>query len=336
MNLQNHNQLIYAKTSRSKAMLRFALTWLLTIAIFVMLFSRINFTDVIVLIQQTDIMFLGAGILFSLLAHVVFSSARYQAVVRAMGCRISFSEAVLIRMGCNPIKGILPFKMGELAIIAYMKKRHNLSYPQGLFSLLFGYVFSLIVLILFYSCGGIFYFHDPSQRIIYVVVFLLILFFITPLSLRQIPRLITRAVTKYKKYPEEWTSFIAKYDAGTIKNIILHSVGIEGSKLLIIYVLLKSLSIEISLEALLLLGSATILAVYLPITYWGLGIRESVILFLFSGYAVPEKLLAGSLLITFVDGILPVLLGLFFVKPFLNNLWKDENAAAKVVSDGVR
>lgn len=332
MNLQNHNQLIYAKTSRSKAVLRFALTWLLTIAIFVILFSRINFTDVIVLIQQTDIRFLGAGVLFSLLAHVVFSSARYQVVVRAMGYRIAFYEAVIIRMGCNPIKGILPFKMGELAIIAYMKKRHNLSYPQGFFSLLFGYVFSFIVLIIFYSCGGIFYFHDPSQRIIYAVVFLLILFFIIPLSLRQIPRLITRAVTKYKKYPEEWTSFIEQYDPKALHNIILHSVGIEGSKLLIIFVLLKSLSIEIPLEALLLLGSATILAVYLPITYWGLGIRESAILLLFSGYAVPEKLLAGSLLITFVDGILPVLLGLFFVKPFLNNLWEDKKGGNGVLS----
>ena len=57
----------------------------------------------------------------------------------------------MIRMGCNPIKGILPFKVGEFAIMAYMKKKHNLSYPKGFFSLLFGYVFSFIVLILFYS-----------------------------------------------------------------------------------------------------------------------------------------------------------------------------------------
>jgi len=38
----------------------------------------------------------------------------------------------------------------------------------------------------------------------------------------------------------------------------------------------------------------------------------------FSGHAVPEKLLAGGLMITFIDGILPVLLGLIFLKPFLD------------------
>jgi uncharacterized membrane protein YbhN (UPF0104 family) len=235
-------------------------------------------------------------------------------------------------MGCNPIKGILPFKVGELVIIAYMKKKHNLSYPRGLFSLLPGYVFSFIVLIIIYSCGGIFYFHNPSQRIIYTAVFCLILFLITPLSLRQIPRLINWCAKKYWNHPEELTSLIEKYDPKAIHNIILHSVGIEGSKLLIIFVLLKSLGIEIPIDALLLLGSATIIAAYLPITYWGLGIRESAILFLFSGFATPEKLLAGSLLITFVDGVLPVLLGLFFIKPFLNSLWKDGKAGTGVVS----
>jgi glycosyltransferase 2 family protein len=334
MNTQNHNQLIYAKTSRYKAVLRFVLTWLLTIAIFVILFSRIKLTDVFAVIEQTDIKLLCAGILFSVFAHVIFSSARYQKVVESLGCRLSFFEAVIIRMGCNPIKGILPFKVGELAIVAYMKKKHHLSYPQGLFSLLPGYVFSFIVLILFYCCGGVFYFHNPSKRIIYAVVFLLILFLITPLSLRQIPRLINWCVKKYRKLPQELTSLIEKYDPQAIRNIILHSVGVEGSKLLIIFVILKSLRIEIPVDALLLLGSATILAAYLPITYWGMGVRESAILFLFSAYATPEKLLAGSLLITFVDGMLPVLLGLFFIKPFLNSLWEDEKAGRGVVSNG--
>jgi glycosyltransferase 2 family protein len=334
MNPKNHNQLSYSKISNYKVTLRFVLTWLVTIAIFVILFSRIKLVEVIVLLKQTDIRLLCTGILFSLFAHVFFSSARYQEVVKAIGFRISFFEAVIIRMGCNPIKGILPFKMGELAIVAYMKKMHNLSYPQGFGSIMFGYIFSFIILILFYSFGGIFYFQNQPQRIFFAVVFLLILLLITPLSLRQIPRLLAGCLKKYQKLPEELTSLIEKYDPKTIRILLLHSFGIEGSKLLIILILLKSLSIEISIDALLLLGSTTIIAAYLPITYWGLGIRESAILFLFSGYASPDKLLAGSLLITFVDGLLPVLLGLFFIKPFLNRLLGSEKVCINIVSNG--
>jgi glycosyltransferase 2 family protein len=324
MNLQNHKQLNYAKISNYKVILRFVLTWLTTIAIFVIIFSRIKFVDVIALIKQTDIKLLCTGILFSVFAHALLSSMRYQKIVKVMGCRLSFFEAVIIRMGCNPIKGILPFRMGELAIAAYMKKKHNLPYTKGFVSISVGYIFSFIALIIFYSFGCIFYLHSQSQRIIFVLLFSLVLLLVTPLSFRHIPRLLAWCLKKFQKLPDESKSLIEEYDPKTIKVITLHSFGIEGFKLLIILILLKSLNINIPIDALLLFGSATIIAAYLPITYWGLGIRESAILLLFSGYATPDKLLAGSLLITFVDSVFPVLLGLFFVKPFLNNLWGSE------------
>jgi len=334
MNLQNNNRLNYAKISNYKVILRFVLTWFITISILLIIFSRIRLADVFVLIKQTDIKFLCTGILFSVFAHLLLSSARYQKVVEVMGCRLSFFEAVIIRMGSNPIKGILPFKMGELAIAAYMKKMHNLSYPEGFVSISFGYFFSFIALIVFYSLGGIFYLHSRIQRLIFTVVFLLILLLI-PLSIRHIPRLPAWFLKKIRKLPEESTPLFEKYDSGTINIIMLHSLGIEGLKLLIIQIILKSFSIDIPVNALLFLGSATIIAAYLPITYWGLGIRETAILFLFSDYAPPDKLLAASLLITFVDSVLPVLLGLFFVKPFLDSLWGSKKTGADIVSKDV-
>jgi glycosyltransferase 2 family protein len=324
MNPQNNNQPNYAKISNYKVILRFILTWLTTIAIFVIIFSRIKFVDVFALIKQTDITLLCAGMLFSVFAHLLLSSIRYQKVVEAMGCRLSFFEAVIIRMGCNPIKGILPFRMGELAIAAYMKKKYNLSYTKGFVSISFGYIFSFIVLIIFYSFGCILYLQSLSHRIIFSLPFLLILSLVTPLGFRYIQRLLAWFYKKFRKLPEASESLIEQYDSKTIKVILLHSFGIEGFKLLIIFILLKSFNINIPVNALLLFGSATIIAAYIPITYWGLGIRESAILFLFAGYATPDKLLAGSLLITFVDSIFPVLLGLFFVKPFLNSLWGSE------------
>lgn len=335
MKTQGHKQLISTNISRHKVWLRFVLTWSVTIAILVIIFSRIRFFDVFAVLKQTDIHLLFMGVLFSILAHIIFSSARYQKIVEYLGYRISFFESVIIRMGCNPIKGVLPFKVGELAILAYMKKKHDLSYPLGLFSLFIGYFFSFVALVLFCSCGGIFYFHNLFQKIIFTLVLVIILFLISTSNLKKIFRLINLFFKKNRKMSEALALLGEKYDVKTMRNIFPYSMGIEGSKLLIIFVLLKSLHIEISFDALLLFGSATIIASYLPITYWGMGIRESAILFLLYGYATPEKLLAGSLLITFVDGVLPALLGLFFVKPFLNDLWKDENAATKVVSDGV-
>lgn len=331
MNAQNNKHLGDEHPSRYQAVFRFLFTWFLIIVVFVIIFSRIQFTDVINIIKQTDIRFLCVAIIFSFFAHVIFSSARYQKVVESLGCRISFFESMIIRMGCNPIKGVLPFKTGELTIIAYMKNKHNLSYPEGLFSVFFGYIFSLIVLMIIYSCGGFFYFQHPFQEVIFAVLFLLVMLFIIPSNVRKIPFFIDWYVSKFRKQQAVPDFLNEKIDFRIIHNIIFCSLGIEGSKLLIIFAVLKSFHITIPVEALLLLGSITIIAVYLPITYWGLGVREPAILFLFSGYAASEHLLAGSLLITFIDGMLPVLLGLLFMKPFLKGLLGKEKAGGEGV-----
>ncbi len=334
MTPQNYHKFNLETISNYRTIIRFVLTWAATIAILWIVFSKTNPAQVLVLLKQTNIGYLGLGILFSLLAHVFFSLARYQNMIKLVGCRLSFGEAVMLRMGCNAVKGVLPFKTGELAIVAYMKKMHNLSYPAGLFSVLFGNVFSLMVLILFFSAGGIFYFSNRPSSIIFAVAFMLIFLLLIFAGFRRIPSFVSTYVHKYSRLPQASISIMENYDLGTIKYIIFHSLGIEGCKLLVIFAVLKSLQIEISVAALLLWGSATILTAYLPLTYWGLGVREATVLFLFAGYATPDKLLAGGLLITFVDSILPVLLGLFFIKPFLDNLLGSEKAETGIISRG--
>lgn len=330
MNLQSNHLPNIAKKSNVKIILRFILTWVLTASILVIIFSRIRFSDVLSLITQTDMTLLCLGILFSVVAHLLLSSARYRKAALVMGCRLSFFEAVIIRMGSNPIKGLLPFKMGELAIAAYMKKKHDMSYSKGLLSISFGYFFSFVALIVFYSMGGVFYSHDLPQRIVFAVIFLLMIFVILPLSIRKIPRLLIWGLKKSGKLPEESGDLTGGNDSGAISMIMFHSFGIEGFKLLIIFIILKSLHVNIPVETLLFFGSATIIAAYLPVTYWGLGVRETAVLILFSQYASADKLLAGSLLITFVDSILPVLLGLFFIKPFFDGLWEKKTDAGMI------
>jgi len=75
---------------------------------------------------------------------------------------------------------------------------------------------------------------------------------------------------------------------------MIHSLAVEGCKLLIILFSFKSLFIDLPVDALLLWGSMTIIAAYLPMTYWGLGIRESAVIVLFAGYAAPDHLLAAA------------------------------------------
>ncbi len=322
MNRNNQDRLGNANASSRRIILRSLLSWLVIIAIFLVIFSQIKMVDVLAVLKQTEAKWVCIAILFSLSAHLFFSSLRYQNTLAMMGYKLSFYEAVIIRMGCNAIKGVLPFKMGELTILAYMKRKHDLSYSLGIFSLLFGFCLSLMALVLYCSFGGIFYFQRLSVIMIFALISGLLVFFISFWGLQKIPGLLTAFLARFQKLPAESMGVQEPMKAQGIKRIFFHSLVIEGSKLLIIFTVLKSFHVEIPFAALLFLGSAAIIAAYLPITHWSLGIRESAVLFLFSGYATPEKLLAGGLLITLIDGLLPAILGLFFIKPFLNVLWE--------------
>jgi uncharacterized protein (TIRG00374 family) len=322
MKSANSDHLNLAGVSRGKTVFRFVLSWLLTLILFVVIVSKVKVSEVLLGLSRADIRYVTAAVLFSLLAHMLFSSARYREIAHAMGKRISFFEAVLIRMGCNPIKGIFPLKIGELAIAAYMKRKHDLSYPGGFFSIVIGYPFSLIVLLFFYSAGGIFYFPDIHRKIFFLFLLFAALMLALPLNLNQMVSLFIQWIGKFKKFSGEEENFLAQTRRPEqTRNMMLYSLGVEGFKLLIIYALLKSLDVNVSAAALLLFGSLTVMAVYLPFTYWGLGVRESAIIFLFSGQAPAEKLFAAGLMTTFIDGILPVLLGLFFVQPFVKVLF---------------
>jgi uncharacterized protein (TIRG00374 family) len=321
MKSANSDNVNPAGVSRGRTLCQFVLSWLLTLILFIVIVSRIKVSDVLLGLSQADIRYMTAAVLFSLLAHLLFSSARYREIARAMGKRISFFEAVLIRMGCNPIKGIFPLKIGELAIVAYMKRKHHLSYPEGFFSIFIGYPFSLIVLIFFYSVGGIFYFSDLHQKIFFLFLLFAALMLTLPSNVNQMMSLLVHWIGKFKNFPGEEESFLAEmHRLEKTRNIMVYSLGIEGFKLLVLCALLKSMGVNVSATVLLLFGSLTVMAVYLPFTYWGLGVRESAMIFLFSGQAPPEKLFAAGLMTTLIDGVLPVLLGLFFVQPFVKAL----------------
>jgi uncharacterized membrane protein YbhN (UPF0104 family) len=63
-----------------------------------------------------------------------------------------------------------------------------------------------------------------------------------------------------------------------------------------------------------------ILITKLPINIAGFGVRESAYVILFSSFSTKETLMALAILVFFVNHIIPLLVGLCFVFPFLRKL----------------
>ena len=100
--------------------------------------------------------------------------------------------------------------------------------------------------------------------------------------------------------------------------VLLYSIAFEGSKIFNLFILFKAFHIQLSLDELLLFAPLAIFIASLPITVLGLATRESAIIALFAHRGPSEMLLAVGLSISFVEVMVPLILGLFLMKSFFS------------------
>lgn len=104
--------------------------------------------------------------------------------------------------------------------------------------------------------------------------------------------------------------------------LISYSLFLKGFELVDYFLVFKALGLDIPLKPLLMFAPLAMLISEIPITFLGLGSREAALIFFFSGFAPLERLLAAGILISFSEYLLPNLLSLLVLKPFLDKMTK--------------
>ena len=84
------------------------------------------------------------------------------------------------------------------------------------------------------------------------------------------------------------------------------------------YLCCLALGLSIPIWSILAYIPIVIAITLIPVTVSGLGTREVAIFYLFANFATPEQLAGLALLLTFVEFILPSLIGCFFLPSFLS------------------
>lgn len=102
--------------------------------------------------------------------------------------------------------------------------------------------------------------------------------------------------------------------------LISYSLFLKSFELLDYFLIFKALGLDVPLRSLLTFAPLVMLISEVPITFLGLGSREAALLFFFSGFAPLERLLAAGILISFSEYLLPNLLSLLVLKPFLDKM----------------
>lgn len=100
----------------------------------------------------------------------------------------------------------------------------------------------------------------------------------------------------------------------------IYSVVFQFCELLVCFVLSRGVNIFIPFHIIMILVPITILISNLPITFNGIGLREAAVFFLFSNYGTREQILSLGILYSLSEYVIPVIIGLLFIKPFMNKL----------------
>ena len=285
----------------------------ITVAIFVLIFQKINFNEVISI-------FINANKLYILLSIVplgislFFNAVRWRSVLNAMGYKITLKECFIIFMAAIPFSSVTPSKSGDIVRAYYLKNEIPIAHTVG--SVITERIFDLAVLI-FFSLIGI-YFYGAHEFALIIIVFMVFLAVFVTLTYNasKIP------------VPEKWRLKIQSFCI-SIKDLIenrreLLSVIVSSFAIWILAILQTMLlfsALSITVPPIFLIGTLpiAILIGMIPVTLGGMGTRDTAILILFAGYATSSQLLAVALLFSLFRYWLLAIAGLPFMRIVLKN-----------------
>ena len=299
---------------------------LIAVGIFIVLFSKIDFAKTFSVLTQVDLRLFSFAIMLSIFANIILASEEWRVLLKGLGCPISFSESVFIKLALAPVKGILPVKSGELLRPIYLKKLHNFPLSFGIFSIFISLTLSLFVLLGLILIGCLFYKVNP-YILGYISLFFIILTLLIVKSLKSLGSKGT-VFNFIQKFPFNFYKRIEKiaslFKILNYKKLILplFYAAIGGIiEVIIFYILFRGINVVIPMRQIIIFVPLVLIISNFPIALFGLGAREAIIILFFVGYVSPEELLSGGLLFSFVDYFLSILIGIFFTRTFLNKIW---------------
>ena len=102
--------------------------------------------------------------------------------------------------------------------------------------------------------------------------------------------------------------------------VFLWSIAYETIRIFCVFLLFFSFGINLALENILVKIPVMLFIAGLPITVSGFGAREFSAIVLFSDIAVKEQIFSAALAVSFIEFLIPGIVGLFFVKKFLKGI----------------
>lgn len=303
-----------------KRLLRYILSWAVTVGLLLWVLHRVPWGEVWGRAAGVSAMPLIGAMALSILGNAWFACEKYRLILRSLGTEMSPWEVILLKLGSAPLKGLLPLKSGELVRLIYLRRIQGLSYAKGLVSVVLNLGWTVVALGLMVVPGHLGQWTGPlgwaagPTLAIFIVLSML-------LGAR-------RWATRDCGWPVSWlpAGAMEMWKAlwgpgpGHMARLLGLSIAFEGIKVLNYALVFAAMGIMVSWGHLFRTVPLLILFSSLPVSIMGLGIREGGVLLAFSGAAADSELVGAGLWISFTEAMVPVLVGLLLLRPFLSRL----------------
>jgi len=303
-----------------------------TAVIMVWIFARIGTREIFSALHGVDVRYVLMALAVSYTANTLIGADKFRKILDGLGCHISLREALFIRLGGAPVRFSFPAKSGELFKALYLRSCHQMPFLRGASALVVDKVLNMWGMLLFLFVGLPF-FHEtlPRGSVVFPVLFvalpILLWHFRKPLY-----ELMGRAHPKVRHLAEQLLSAFEEMSGPRKVGVFAYSVLFQASELLTCYLLCRAAHVEPQVEfrVMLILVPLVVLISSLPaLTISGIGLREASIVGILAlyGYGPQENAAAAGILLSAVEYIAPMLLGVPFLPLFLKRIQSGRSVA---------
>ncbi len=298
---------------------------LITILIFIVLFTKVDLMETIKTLKKTNLSFFFLAIIISIISNIFICAHRWFLVLKELNGKISFKEVIFVKIGSYPLCTVMPFKSGELLKSVYLKKKKILSFKKSTSSLLYNALVDMFALVILFVIGiTLLHLHIFNLIYPYIIFVVVLSFFYVLWKIEKTRKFLLGLLKKNDyKFRNIIHDIMISFEKISLKKTILltiYATIFNFFSVLIYYIIFASINIKVPFNYILIFMPLVMLISQIPITVSGFGTREAAIVILFSKFADAEALLSVGLLVSFVNYMFPALIGLFFVRSFIKSL----------------
>lgn len=284
----------------------------ITFFIFYFLFQKIDLRQVNQDLQQISF---KTWIIASILSFsfLIFSAIRWHIIIKVMGNYVSIKRCILIILGIWPLSSISPSKSGDLLKAFSLRKEISAMKVAG--TVITERILDLVMLSLFAFVGGLLL----DQKLITFISGGIILLIISIVCLSRFSHMFSINESVKDKLSDLLHSLTLLTQKPFLLCLILLLTALNWfASIIQTKILFDSVGASVTLGFTTTALPIAIFAGLLPITFGGMGTRDSAIVLLFSSFSTTSQSLSVAILYSFFGYWLLAVFGIPFIRKALN------------------